>query len=151
MPAKQTDLFAALEPPAPPAPPPDPALVEAKRAWLREKLAWVKSLDVWPWPEDKSSEAYALDREFKYAVTLLPEAEGAALWAEFDPAFERLWDIDALAHEEKVGHLPLPDNAKEYAEELLRARPGKKLPPWAKHIPEYAHLALTAAPPPLRG
>jgi hypothetical protein len=66
-------------------------IVALVRARLHATLALVKAAEAMPW-----SDQLAIIREdnaFRFAKDVLPPAEGAALWAEFDAEMDRLYAI----------------------------------------------------------
>jgi hypothetical protein len=84
----QPDLFG---PAAPEANSPSEEVVAIVRARLHAALALVRSAEAMPW-----SDTLAIVREdnaFRHGKDLLPAAEGAALWAEFDRHMDRLYAI----------------------------------------------------------
>lgn len=86
MPAQQADLFGAQ--PGPAREPPSPEIAALVRARLHAALALVRGAPEMPW-----TDMLAIIREdnaFRYGKDLLPAAEGAALWAEFDREMDRL-------------------------------------------------------------
>jgi len=85
----QLDLFAAAEPP--PAPERCPIFVAETRARLQATLALVKAAETMPW--DDMLRVIREDNGFRWVKDVLPPAEGAALWAEFDREMDRLYAI----------------------------------------------------------
>ncbi len=84
----QADLFGA--PPGNPEAPSE-EIVAIVRARLHAALALVKSAEAMPW-----SDQLAIIREdnaFRFGKDILPPAEGAALWAEFNVEMDRLYAI----------------------------------------------------------
>jgi len=77
--------------PAPAGDQPSAEVVALVRARLQATLALVKGAMAMPW-----SDQLAIIREdnaFRFGKDLLPPAEGAALWAEFDAEMNRLYAI----------------------------------------------------------
>ncbi len=94
----QADLFAT---PAPEADQPSAEVVALVRARLQATLALVKAAQAMPW-----SDQLAIIREdnaFRFGKDLLPPAEGAALWAEFDAEMNRLYAIMNEGKEPDLG------------------------------------------------
>jgi len=88
MSALQTDLFGTA---AHTSERPSDEIVDLVRGRLHATLALVKSAEAMPW-----SDQLAIIREdnaFRYGKDILPPAEGAALWAEFDAEMNRLYAI----------------------------------------------------------
>ena len=88
MSVSQPDLFGntpdAVEPPS-------AEIVALVRARLHAALALVKAAEAMPWPDHQS--IIREDNAFRFGKNLLPPAEGAALWAEFDAEMDRLYAI----------------------------------------------------------
>ncbi len=61
------------------------------RRQLHATLALVKGAPAMPWTDMLT--IIREDNAFCYGKNLLPEAEGAALWAEFDVEMDRLYAI----------------------------------------------------------
>ena len=94
----QADLFGA--PPRTNAQPSE-EVVALVRARLRATLALVKAAETMPW-----TDMLAIIREdnaFRYGKGLLPPAEGAALWAEFDAEMDRLYAVMNEGKEPDLG------------------------------------------------
>jgi hypothetical protein len=70
---------------------PNDEVVALVRARLRATLALVKSADAMPWPDQLA--IIREDNAFRFGKDVLPHAEGAALWAEFDAEMNRLYAI----------------------------------------------------------
>lgn len=88
MSAPQADLFGAA---SPTGEQPSDEIVALVRRRLHATLALVRSARAMPW-----SDQLAIIREdnaFRFGKDLLPRAEGAALWAEFDAEINRLYAI----------------------------------------------------------
>ncbi len=88
MSVSQPDLFGNT-PDA--AEPPSAEIVAIVRARLHAALALVKSAETMPWPDHGA--IIREDNAFRFGKNLLPTAEGAALWAEFDAEMDRLYAI----------------------------------------------------------
>jgi hypothetical protein len=88
MSALQTDLFGS-EPCA--AGQPSEEIVALVRTRLHATLALVKSAKSMPWPDQLA--IIREDNAFRFGKNILPSAEGAALWAEFDAEMDRLYAI----------------------------------------------------------
>ena len=88
MSAAQADLFGT---PSHHSAQPDAEIVALVRARLRVTLALVKSADAMPWPDQLA--IIREDNAFRFGKDVLPRAEGAALWAEFDAEMNRLYTI----------------------------------------------------------
>ncbi len=84
----QADLFGT---PSRAGEPPSEEVVALVRKRLTETLALVKAADAMPWTDQLA--IIREDNAFRYAKDLLPPAEGAALWAEFDAEMDRLYAI----------------------------------------------------------
>jgi hypothetical protein len=70
---------------------PSDEIVALVRRRLHATLALVKAAEAMPW-----SDQLAIIREdnaFRFSKDILPPAEGAALWAEFDAEMNRLYAI----------------------------------------------------------
>jgi hypothetical protein len=88
MPASQADLFGTA---SHTSEQPSDEIVALVRRRLHATLALVKSAEAMPW-----SDQLAIIREdnaFRFGKGILPAAEGAALWAEFDVEMDRLYAI----------------------------------------------------------
>ena len=88
MSVSQPDLFAT---PSRISEPPSDQIVARVRTRLHAALALVKSAEAMPW-----TDPLAITREdnaFRFGKDMLPPAEGAALWAEFDVEMDRLYAI----------------------------------------------------------
>jgi hypothetical protein len=81
----------------------DPAseIVQIVRARLHAALALVKSAKVMPW-EDQLS-IIREDNAFRFSKDVLPPAEGAALWAEFNKEMDWLYAIMNQGMEPDLG------------------------------------------------
>lgn len=88
MPELQSDLFQSA---LPAGGQPSEEIIEIIRSRLHATLALVKSAKVMPWPDMLS--IIREDNAFRFNKDILPTAEGAALWAEFDAEMERLYEI----------------------------------------------------------
>lgn len=89
MSAQQADLFGNQPGPAPE--PPSPEIVALVRARLHAALALVRGAPEMPWTDMLS--IIREDNAFRYGKDLLPAAEAAALWAEFDREMDRLYAV----------------------------------------------------------
>ena len=89
MPARQADLFGNQPGPAPE--PPNAEIVALVRARLHAALTLVRGAPEMPWTDMLS--IIREDNAFRYGKDLLPAAEGAALWAEFDREMDRLYAV----------------------------------------------------------
>ena len=96
--ALQADLFGT---PSHVAERPDDETVAIVRARLHATLALVKSATVMPWPDMLA--IIREDNAFRFAKDVLPPAEGAALWAEFDVEMDRLYAIMNEGKEPDLG------------------------------------------------
>ncbi len=85
----QADLFGSRPSSAVDAPSQD--VVPGVRARLRATLALVKAADAMPW--DGLLDIIREDNAFRFGKDLLPVAEGASLWAEFDREMDRLYAV----------------------------------------------------------
>ena len=84
----QADLFGS----APlPHEQPSKEIVAIVRSRLHATLAPVKSAPAMPWPDQLS--IIREDNAFRFGKDVLPGAEGAALWAEFDAEMDRPYAI----------------------------------------------------------
>jgi hypothetical protein len=98
MSAAQHDLFGT----APHAgEPPGEEIVVLVRARLHATLALVKAADAMPWPDQLA--IIREDNAFRFGKDVLPRAEGAALWAEFDAEMNRLYAIMNAGMEPDLG------------------------------------------------
>jgi hypothetical protein len=94
----QADLFGT----APhPSDQPSEEIVALVRARLYATLALVKAAEAMPWPDQLA--IIREDNAFRYGKDLLPPAEGAALWAEFDVEMDRLYAIMNAGKEPDLG------------------------------------------------
>lgn len=98
MSASQADLFGA---PAGAAEPPSDEIVALVRARLHAALALVKAAETMPWPDQLS--IIREDNAFRFGKDVLPPAEGAALWAEFDAEMDRLYAVMNEGKEPDLG------------------------------------------------
>ncbi len=85
----QTDLFGSGPSSAGDAPSED--VVRSVRARLRATLALVKAAEAMPW--GGLLDVIREDNAFRFGKDLLPAAEGASLWAEFDREMDRLYAV----------------------------------------------------------
>ena len=85
----QDDLFGMSTAVAADAPAPE--VVQGVRARLRATLALVKAADAMPW--GGLLDVIREDNAFRFGKDLLPAAEGASLWAEFDREMDRLYAV----------------------------------------------------------
>ena len=86
--ASQNDLFGGL---SHITQLPNDELVTLVRARLRAALALVKSATAQPWTGQLT--IIREDNAFRFGKDLLPPAEAAALWAEFNVEMDRLYAI----------------------------------------------------------
>lgn len=93
MPDAQPDLFGPAATPRAPGPPAE--LVALIRARLHATLAMMRGAQAMPWP-DRLSIIHA-ENAFRCDKDLLPPAEAAALWAEFDREMDRLFALAEAA------------------------------------------------------
>jgi len=84
----QPDLFGT---PAPAREQPSDEILAIVRKRLHAALALVKSAEAMPWADMLS--IIREDNAFRFAKDILPPAEGAPLWAEFDVEMDRLYAI----------------------------------------------------------
>ena len=82
----QADLFGT---PSRGPEPPGEETAALVRARPHAALALVRSAEAMPWPDLLA--AVRADDAFRFGKDLLPPAEGAALWAEFDARMDRLY------------------------------------------------------------
>jgi hypothetical protein len=66
-------------------------IVAIARTRLHATLALVKAAESMPWPDQLA--IIREDNAFRFGKDVLPQAEGAALWAEFDAEMNRLYAI----------------------------------------------------------
>jgi hypothetical protein len=85
----QADLFGTR--PAPASDVPGVEVMAGVRARLHATLALVKAAEAMPW--DGLLDIIREDNAFRFGKDLLPAAEGAALWAEFDREMDRLYAV----------------------------------------------------------
>ena len=71
--------------------PPSDEIVALVRSRLHATLALVKAACAMPWPDQLA--IIREDNAFRFGKDVLPSAEGAALWAEFDAEMNRLYAI----------------------------------------------------------
>jgi hypothetical protein len=88
MKASQADLFGKD---ARAAPAIDPSVLAMIRERLHRTLALVRAAESMPWADQMT--IIREDNAFRHAKDFLPQAEGAALWAEFDAHMDRLYAI----------------------------------------------------------
>ena len=88
MSVSQADLF-GNSPRA--AEPPSDEIIALVRTRLHAALALVKAAETMPWPDRLA--VIREDNAFRFGKDLLPPAEGAALWAEFDAEMDRLYAV----------------------------------------------------------
>lgn len=88
MPATQADLFGT---PSHAGERPSDEVVSLVRDRLRAKLALVKSAAAMPWTDQLA--VIREDNAFRFGKDVLPPAEGAALWAEFNAEMDRLYAL----------------------------------------------------------
>ena len=98
MSARQANLFG--DPPSS-SEEPSPEIVQIVRARLHAALALVKSAQIMPW-EDQLS-IIREDNAFRFSKDVLPPAEGAALWTEFNKEMDRLYAIMNQGMEPDLG------------------------------------------------
>ncbi len=98
MPALQDDLFGT---PSRAPDQPSEEIVALVRARLHAALALVRSAEAMPWPDQLS--IIREDNAFRFGKDVLPPAEGAALWAEFDAEMDRLYAIMNEGKEPDLG------------------------------------------------
>lgn len=98
MPAQQADLF---ETASGATGQPSEQIVAIVRARLHTALALVKSAETMPWADQLS--IIREDNAFRFGKDVLPAAEGAALWAEFDVEMDRLYAIMNEGKEPDLG------------------------------------------------
>jgi len=98
MSSPQADLFGT----APhPSGQPSEEIAALVRTRLHTTLALVKAADVMPWTDQLA--IIHEDNAFRYGKDVLPPAEGAALWAEFDVEMDRLYAIMNVGKEPDLG------------------------------------------------
>ena len=85
----QADLFESRPMPALDAPAQE--VVQDVRTRLGATLALVKAAEAMPW--DGLLDIIREDNAFRFGKDLLPPAEGASLWAEFDREMDRLYAV----------------------------------------------------------
>jgi hypothetical protein len=90
---RQPDLFGTPE--KPPQPRVSDDVVQLIRQRLRQQVAMVREAQTMPWP-DRISIIHA-ENGFLADKQVLPAAEAAALWAEFDRELDRLFAITEAA------------------------------------------------------
>jgi len=88
MSASQADLFGTQ---SRTGEPPGDEIVALIRARLHATLALVKVAPVMPWTDRLA--IIREDNAFRFGKDALPQAEGAALWAEFDAEMDRLYAV----------------------------------------------------------
>ena len=80
---------------------PSDEIVALVRSRLHATLALVKAADAMPWPDQLA--IIREDNAFRFGKDVLPHAEGAALWAEFDAEMNRLYAIMNEGKEPDLG------------------------------------------------
>jgi hypothetical protein len=70
---------------------PSEEVVRLVRARLQATLALVRGAERMPWEDHLA--IIREDNAFRFGVEALPEAEGAAMWAEFDRHMDRLYAV----------------------------------------------------------
>jgi len=98
MSALQADLFGS-QPRAPEQP--SDEIVALVRTRLHATLALVKAAETMPWNDQLA--IIREDNGFRFGKDILPQAEGAALWAEFDVEMNRLYAIMNEGKEPDLG------------------------------------------------
>ena len=98
MSASQADLFEA---PSHAGEPPSAETAALVRARLHATLALVKGAQTMPWTDPLAM--IREDNAFRFGKDMLPPAEGAALWAEFDAEMDRLYAIMNEGKEPDLG------------------------------------------------
>ena len=84
----QADLFATA---SPADAVPSEEIVALVRSRLHATLAVVKAAKSMPWQDQLT--IIREDNAFRFGKDVLPPAEGAALWAEFDAEMDRLYAV----------------------------------------------------------
>ena len=98
MSAPQADLFGTV---SRAGEQPGDEIVALVRSRLHVTLALVKAADAMPWPDQLA--VIREDNAFRFGKDLLPPAEGAALWAEFDAEMNRLYAVMNEGKEPDLG------------------------------------------------
>ena len=80
---------------------PSEEIVALVRKRLHATLALVKSAETMPWPDHLA--IIREDNAFRFGRDLLPAAEAAALWAEFDVEMNRLYAVMNEGKEPDLG------------------------------------------------
>jgi hypothetical protein len=94
----QADLFGA---PSGKPEAPSEEIVAIVRARLHAALALVKSAEAMPWSDQLT--IIREDNAFRFGKDILPPAEGAALWGEFNIEMDRLYAIMNEGKEPDLG------------------------------------------------
>jgi hypothetical protein len=94
----QPDLFGAA-PGKPEAP--GEEIVAIVRARLHAALALVKAAETMPWTDQLA--IIREDNAFRFGKDVLPPAEGATLWAQFNVEMDRLYAIMNEGKEPDLG------------------------------------------------
>jgi hypothetical protein len=105
MSALQADLFGT---PSPTRDQPSDEIVAIYRARLHAALALVKAAEAMPWNDMVT--IIREDNAFRFGKDVLPPAEGAALWAEFNVEMDRLYAIMNEGKEPDLDDQDLGDN-----------------------------------------
>jgi hypothetical protein len=84
----QADLFGT---PSPIGEEPSDEIIAIVRARLHVALALVKAAEVMPWNDMLT--IIREDNAFRFGKDVMPPAEGAALWAQFNVEMNRLYAI----------------------------------------------------------
>lgn len=94
----QPDLFGSA---SPVREQPSEEIVTLVRSRLHATLALVKAAETMPWTDQLT--IIREDNAFRFGKEVLPPAEGAALWAEFDAEMDRLYSIMNEGKEPDLG------------------------------------------------
>jgi hypothetical protein len=98
MSAPQADLFGTV---SRAGEQPSDEIVALVRSRLHVTLALVKAADAMPWADQLA--IIREDNAFRFGKDMLPPAEGAALWAEFDAEMDRLYAVMNEGKEPDLG------------------------------------------------
>jgi hypothetical protein len=98
MSTSQADLFGT---PSPIREEPSDEIVAIVRTRLHTALALVKAAEVMPWNDMLT--VIREDNAFRYCKDMMPAAEGAALWDQFNVEMDRLYAVMNEGKEPDLG------------------------------------------------
>jgi hypothetical protein len=80
---------------------PSAEIVDLVRSRLHATLSLVKSAEAMPWTDQLA--IIREDNAFRFGKDVLPPAEGASLWAEFNAEMDRLYAVMNRGKETDLG------------------------------------------------